>query len=464
MYRHVSLCDCEKSGKTSWFLLGPDGRRVQAFDIFVESIAEFPFNTRKQYCRHIAEAIDYLIESLFLVAGGRPFSALQLTDVIDAYSEYLLLGVNAKKATAKAVALSLPPGKNSRSSLTPKMAAFKKFLQLSDAVQREVSELALILGGSSATRNDALPILIEETRFLRPHEVKAMQVRSMLAGVLAGGPRMIKRIRLGGPTFINGYDESRAFPYDKVMDLIEAMPTYRDKCHYSLLAASGCRGSEGAQILLSDIDVESRKVYLVDPSSRPSDPSYTALGAQQSELLSWKGRQTDVTLLIEPFASAFFESLQGYLDKEYIAHGRHHFLFQCSKGPNRGAPNFLSDHAVQNALFHRVCKRIGVTLPDNTAAHSLRHTYGTYTLNFFPRSSGEYGLPLPMVQQVMGHASIESTKKYAIYDKDIRRIMIEHANRVIFQNGTPKKLMELKLAALEAQVAEVRAQLTSSLQ
>jgi integrase/recombinase XerD len=85
--------------------------------------------------------------------------------------------------------------------------------------------------------------------------------------------------------------------------------------------------------------------------------------------------------------------------------------------------------------------------------------YGTYLLNYFPRANGDYGLPAPMVQQLMGHASIKSTLKYARYDQDLLKLEIQNANRVLFSNGVPKTLIELKLAALESQVIRLRSQM-----
>lgn len=166
-----------------------------------------------------------------------------------------------------------------------------------------------------------------------------------------------------------------------------------------------------------------------------------------------------MTLLIEPFASKFFESLKAYLDRERIAHDRHQFLFQYLSGEDRGKPFFLSTAASRLEQFHKACRGIGVQLPPGTAGHSLRHMYGTYLLNYFPRANGDYGLPAPMVQQLMGHATLKSTLKYARYDQDLLKLEIQNANQVLFQHGAPKKLIELKLAALESQVLKLRNQM-----
>jgi integrase len=463
MFRHVSLRRRQLAGRTSWQLLGPDGRPLDAFTAFAESLRKVPPNTRNSYCRHLAEFFDYLIEAAALLGHGQPLTKLQLTETLEAYGDYLLHGTKASNPIAQAVAVELPPGRNSSSSLAPKKAALRRFLRLSEDVRKEMVELAT-LGISSAGISDS-PLLPElgARRQLRPSEVTAMQAHSMFAGVIAGGPKLIDAVALGDEAPEVHYDERRAFPYDKVMDLIDAMPTYRDKSYYSMLAASGCRTHEGLQTLLNeDIDVESGTLRLIDPKSRLGHPSYRFLTPEQREHLAWKGRTSDLTLLIEPFASAFFDSLQTYLEREYIAHGKHDFVFQYIRsGELRGLPWLLSSPDTRLELFHRTCKRIGVELPRGTGPHSLRHMHGTYLLNYFPRSNGDYGLPVPMVQQLLGHADTKSTLKYAKFDKDLLKLEIQHANRVLFRSGTPKKLLELKLEALEAQLAKVRQDIVS---
>lgn len=461
MYRHVSLRRRNADGRPTWLLLGPDGLPINAFTAFAESLRNAATNTRESYLRHVAEFIDYLIEAIACLGQGQLLTKLQLTEVLEAYGQYLLLGVDSSDQIAKAVAVRRPPGRNKPSSIVPKKAALRRFLRCSEDVRREMTELGALFGRDCLVASDTLVTGIGERRQLSSFEVGAMQQHSMLAGVIVGGPKLIDCVPLGQEGYQEHYDERRAFPYDKVMDLIDAMPTYRDKSYYSLLAASGCRGHEGRQVFLNDdIDVEKGTVRLVDPKSRGGHRSYRFLTPAQREQLAWKGRTSDLTLLIEPFATAFFESLQLYLEREYVAHGKHDFLFQYVTGAKRGLPYFLSTSTTRRELFERICKRIGVELPDGSGGHSLRHMYGTYLLNYFPRSNGDYGLPLPMVQQLLGHSDVKHTQKYAKFDKDITKHEIEHANRVLYRHGTPKKLLELKLEALEAQMKKVRLQLS----
>ena len=419
MYKNVSLRKRTVNGKPSWKLLGPDGRPIEAFDAFAHSLRNDAKNTLDSYSRHVAQFLDYLIEAYAVFGQGRALTKMQLADTIEAYSDYLKLGTDATSEIARVIATHLPIGPNSAASLVPKKAAVRRFLKLSEAVRQELAELAKFRPASSVVSDEALLPELGTRRELKPHEIRAMQAHSMLAGVVADGPKFVESVVLDDDDDSSSYDERRAFPYDKAADFIEAAPTYRDKAHYALLAACGGRTHEALQMLIEDIDVVEGTIRLVSPFARPGHPSYRALTSEERATLAWKGRTTQLTLLIEPFASMFFESLQKYLELEHLPHGRHDFLFQFNASTHRGRPYFLSAPSSRLELFHRLCKRVGVTLPPGTGPHSFRHMYGTYALNYFPRANGDFGLPVPMVQQLLGHADTKSTLKYARFDKDL---------------------------------------------
>ena len=122
-------------------------------------------------------------------------------------------------------------------------------------------------------------------------------------------------------------------------------------------------------------------------------------------------------------------------------------------------PFFLSAASSRLETFHKACRHVGVTLPPGTGPHSLRHTYGTYLLNYFPRASGSHGLPVSMVQQLLGHASADQTLKYAKFDKDLMKLEQQHASNVLFRHGTPTTLLELKVLALEAELSKARTEI-----
>lgn len=457
MYKNVSLRKRTVHSRPTWLLLGPAGQPISAFVAFAHALRKEPKNTLDSYCRHLAEFFDYLIEVAALFASDRQLTKLELTDALEAYGDYLRMGTDAQSPIARAVAAQLPPGVNSAASLVPKLAAVRRFLKLSEEVRKELAEMSS-LRGESAAGVDAAPLFPQmvQRRELKVREALALQANSMFAGVIAGGPKFVDSVVLTDVRSSVTYDECRAFPYDKVMDLIDAMPSYLDKTLYALLAASGCRTHEALQVLMEDIDVVEAVIRLVDPATRLSHLSYRALASEERAALAWKGRTTQITLLIEPFASAFFNSLQQYLEKEHIPHGRHDFVFQYRNGGKRGMPYFLSAPSTRLERFQQICKKIGVALPRGSGPHSLRHMYGTYLLNYFPRANGDYGLPVPMVQQMMGHAHVKSTLKYAKYDQDLLKLEMQNASRVIFKSGSPKNLLELKLTALESQVVKIR--------
>jgi|APMI01.1.fsa_nt_gi integrase len=150
----------------------------------------------------------------------------------------------------------------------------------------------------------------------------------------------------------------------------------------------------------------------------------------------------------------FFANLEQYLRTEYIPHGLHRFLFQYLHAGMEGQPYFLSAASSRLETFKRAAADVGVG-DQVHGPHSLRHAYGTYLLNYFPRGNGDYGLPLPLVQQLMGHANPKSTMKYARQDEELMRIELQHANAMVFNGAVPKPLLQLKLEALNAQVRKL---------
>ncbi|MGL6288978.1 tyrosine-type recombinase/integrase [Aeromonas hydrophila] len=65
--------------------------------------------------------------------------------------------------------------------------------------------------------------------------------------------------------------------------------------------------------------------------------------------------------------------------------------------------------------------------------HSLRHFYGYWLLNFHRTADG-HSFSLLEVQNMMGHANIESTKKYAVTDKIVAQEKMRLANLVCKTN------------------------------
>lgn len=464
MLKNVSLIEATLNGKRSWRLLDPQGARVRAFDVFAKTLERRSVNTRASYCRWLAEFFDYLFEASVWAPAGTSGCVSQdtLVEVIEAYDEYLVFGADSGNAIARRINETLPSPRLSRQSSSIKHAAIRRFLRISERIRAQMLELSK--SGSVTINVDGQKLLpgIGEKRNLPESQRRALVANSMLAGVIAGGPKLIEDGIL--PTTVPdiNYDHERAFPFDKVADVLRHLTTHRDKALYALCAASGCRVSEALQLLWDDVDTKAQTVRLVDPKSRPTCRSYLALTAKARDLLVWKGRATPVTLLIEPFATMLFEALVAYMRREYIPHARHGFVFQYTRGSERGQPYFLAAASSRNAVLNRAIKLAEVAHVEGP--HSLRHMYGTYLLNYFPRPDGTYGLPIGIVQKLMGHRQIKDTAKYARYDRDILEAELKYANMVVFGTTNVRSVNELKRAALLSRLAEVESQLNKDAQ
>jgi integrase len=466
MLKNVSLLKDEKDGKATWRLLGPDGLPVDAFAAFANSLLrKHPFNTRKAYCRHLANFFDYLFEvevALGDAHTGKPLTRALLRRILEAYDEYLVKGDESGNEIAKLVSKTRPSLRHSAQTSALMHAPVRKFLSMSEQLRQELQEDSL-LGLTDKVPADEAPIFVGlHTKLnVTREQHHSMTANSMISGVISGGPKFLKSTVLPTISSQVAYEDTRAFPFDQIADFVNAHTTFRDKALHAFYAASGARGHEGLQLLLDDIDVNAGTVALRDPALRANHPSYLFLTPLERDKLSWKGRTTESTLLIEPFASIFFENLEQYLSKEYIPHGLHRFVFQNlrkSKERKEGSPFFLSAHSTRLEAFKAAATSVGLegAVP---GPHSLRHSYGSYLLNYFPRLNGEYGLPVSLVKQLMGHASLKSTLKYARYDKDLIHLELQHANAMVYRGAEHKSIIELKLEALNAQVNKLQLEL-----
>lgn len=459
MLKNVSLIDTRSNGKQSWRLLDHDGRPVRAFDVFAKTLERRSVNTRANYCRWLAEFFDYLFEAAVLAPAGQNGSVSQdtLVEVIAAYDEYLVFGEDSGNAISRRIDETLPSPRISKRSSSIKHAAVRNFLKLSERVRAQMLELTKVGAGPANVDEQKLLFGIGDKREPPQFQRRALIANSMLAGVIAGGPKLIEEGIL--PTTVPDitYEHERAFPFDGVANVQSHLTTYRDKALYAFCAASGCRISEALQLLWEDIDTKARTVRLVDPKRRPTCSSYLALTADARDKLVWKGRSTPLTLLIDPFATMFFEALAAYMRSEYIPHARHSFVFQYTRGREQGSPYFLAAASSRNGVLNRAIKLAGIEHVEGP--HSLRHMYGTYLLNYFPRPDGTYGLPLGIVQKLMGHRQAKDTAKYARYDRDLLDAELRYANTMLFGHGKVRSVNELKRATLLARLAEVEAQL-----
>ena len=176
------------------------------------------------------------------------------------------------------------------------------------------------------------------------------------------------------------------------------------------------------------------------------------LTPEEASKLAWKGRQTPITFLLHPFADLFWEHLQNYLTYEYNSSVNHDFIFQKTNG----RPLFTALRKDLNATFKTYASKTGLNDLSHISRHSLRHTYGTYVLNYMPMPGNSMpGLPMHIVQILMGHASISSTEKYAKHDEEVLNAYIEHGNNYIRKHGETS-IQNSRLSFHERQIIKIQ--------
>jgi len=439
-----------RSGDDTWMLIHKDGWRDPYFDHFANYLLETKlskFNTRELYCRSAAGYTDYLIEAakwyvescngISLTAAYREagsagremdLSGLALAELTRIYPKVLAGGAHSRDPVVVELTKRLNRKVSAPNSQGVHIAAVNHYLALSEA-------FSLRLQQSGLQEIHGLPVLSEGVLFqdigtaveLSRFERMALSNRSLIGGVVAGGPR-IKRLAILKPVVTDvddgeaTYDYDSAFPLESAPDLINrGFHSYRDRALYCLLMASGIRISEALTLTWSDIDCKKRQVYVRNPRTKHLEKVYLGfLSLEERNRLPWKGRTHPVTLLIEPFASEFWRLLERYAIEESFLTSAHSFVFQVLQGDNASDPLILSDQSNLRKAFKEACRRIDIE--DCYSAHSLRHMYGVYLINFWPRADGSFGLPATTVQQLMGHTHLDSTMHYAKPDTLILEI------------------------------------------
>lgn len=208
--KHVTLISRSVNGKAGWRLIGEGGVPVSAFDAFNDSLAKgHPTNTRKAYCFAVARFIDYLIEGEKASEGG--VDRARIRDLVEAYPEWLTLGALSGHETAKELGAKIASPALARRSADLALAAVKRFMELSERLRAEQAERGL-----DPSSVDAIPLWEEmgEALPLPTGQRLAMAKKSMLAGVLAGGPKLTRSWTLSvAPASVDLFDQEAAFPF-----------------------------------------------------------------------------------------------------------------------------------------------------------------------------------------------------------------------------------------------------------
>jgi len=409
------------------------------------------FNTLKSYSYKVAAFLDYLVVGLELCGAANRPSYIKLARL---YHSYLTQGSRSMSPLVQAITRRRPsPMISVKSSLAHHAAIEQLIIGCNDfcadsavfPVEGEISDEVEHLG---SLRLVGVPKSEQEVRVLET-----------LYGRRLRGSKNSKRLRVFShlpktKKSDDPYGVDKYFPLDKIGALINSAQSYRDATFWSLIAATSLRASEGLQLLWEDIDFKNRAIYAVDPSQRENFlDSYAGLSVSQMDKLSWKGRTTKHTLLLEPYGEMFFENLEMYIKYEYSAHANHNFIFQSKFG----YPLYFCDYG--SAIidpFERAAECVLGTKPERyrLKLHSLRHSYCVYMKNFVEHTNG-VGLSDYEIMALTGHADVASVARYAIVNLQLLNEKLAVAFSE-FKPGGIKSVDEMLIGFHEKRVAALK--------
>jgi len=410
-------------------------------------------HTIEQYSGHVARFLDFVYEAVKFEDRNNDFQVL-----ISSYKSYLLFGKSSEDTLAANVAYQL--GRSRAASVE----------SITMGIENAISGfIDFQTVKSSSIDGDNLFLKYYLTERVRTHkEIKNIRDKDWLAGTIRKSLSAARKTH--GKKLFSGASrksnrnikvkklyKTKAYPLESVVDLLNHNPKRqttshtRNQCIHSLLSASGMRTSECLQLRIKDIDFTNFKIYI----RSPYEDVISGITEEEFACLSWKGRATEETFLIEPFATRFWVLLKKYIAEAYNSSVNHDFIFQ----KNNGRPFFTTDRASRIKTFKRIAKESGLDTTDGISPHSLRHMYGTYVLNYLPIDGGhgqiKYGLPLPFVKILMGHQSIESTERYAVRDSKVADFYLKVANTFIKQKSID--MAQLKRRFYDTQIEGLKA-------
>ncbi|MEG0007820.1 MAG: site-specific integrase [Aeromonas sp.] len=405
-------------------LVDEHGVIFKPYSIYISSLRRqgYAVNTINAYGQHVARFLNYVNQAVAVYRDE--FNINGWREIIGSYGYYLLYGVEANDHIARQIAQKNQRWRKTNiRSMGVIEAAIVRYIELGELEQ------------FNETDSYIHPMFPREYKKLTKFELAERKKRSFFGGLISAGNQSEEASSSNIFEYHKKRDvyfQKQHFPYERITDFINAASCYRDKSLYALLAASGCRVHEALQLTLDNISVTDFSIDLVD--YRDNRSSLIGLTTNEINKLAWKGRATRATFLIEPYKSLFFKHLENYFRYERNGVVSHRYIFQKR---HDARPYFSSSRQTLINSFRRNLIRAGINDIAGLSPHSLRHSYGRYTLNYLPLSDGSNGLPLVWVKVLMGHAHISSTQIYAKADEDFIASIVAHSNQTFFSNNPP---------------------------
>ncbi|WP_367237299.1 tyrosine-type recombinase/integrase [Pseudomonas sp. Rh2] len=399
----------------------------------------------------VANFIDYFhIASKYITP-----TKTAINTVFREYHSYLTAGEDSFSETVRKVCETKPSPKVENSSSFNYHMQIIPFLKDLKNIQQTYEEY--IENGLTADQPETSQ-LIDSLMKITPSMSKVSKyekaaMKHHITPMTAGSCKKQRRASYTGhipyeESFAKTLEEHQFFPLDRITDLINNASSFRNACLYALIAATNARDSEADQILWEDINFSTREVLLRNPNTR-SHPSeaYRGISEIDRNRLEWKGRGTELTVLLEPYGTLFFKKLEDYLRYEYNPSCGHNFVFH----DKHGKPLFLCDYST--VILHQFKQAAAKALPDQPhlarrlGLHSLRHSNIYFFKNYLEHSQGQ-GLNDSELILLTGHSDIRSLQKYAKADRELLLEKISLANHMR-KHGSIKSSIEYQVKYLE---------------
>ena len=432
--------DDEVTGRTLYALLDDEnGCEVPFVRDYIRKRARQSAKNSQNTLDSIGQDLKVFFEYFYTAIHlYESFSPLQtpIADVLGAYPQYLGSRVTTSKF-AQAVAAQTGINGYSKASVRRMLSTVNGFLLDSAAYHSSLVNLSAAGLLDQQVAKDTIHNMLLDKKSLTQRESRILYEKSWLSGCISGGAKITNSSYFSLPAELRavGSRVNKAFPLTRVVDLLDAAQTARDKCLWSLMLGTGIRSHEALQVLLDDIDPRNESVVAINPNNRPR--AYNHVPVEWRKKLAWKQREDGELHFIEPFRSVLFSSLEEYLSHERPRESiTHDFLFVSLSNNARGRPWYLGDatsHNIPIKEAQSVMEQKGITFERVYTLHSLRHWFAVFMLNYF-KNGEQYGLNENVVMNIMSHRSIETTRLYAVRDRMIVNAMIESFNSAMKSN------------------------------
>ena len=422
-------------------LLDNDSVPIDAFTQFHKHMGKrlkLGEGTITLYDDNLARFLDYLIETKVFLSDVAP-TKRELDEAVNAYPDYLANGVNSKDSYVVEIAKRIGGFKGITTD-GPHITAVNHFLVFAEQLAKDTMELAELVTGVTIDSPSLVFSALQGQVKMSIHEINRIRQNSVLGANL----RHIKPWRKARLQSENKgkrktidpnsdisllqqteelYEEglNMDFPLERFQELLENEPCPRNRALWSLLGGGGLRQSEGVITYIPLVFPEEQIVRIVDPNDWRGSSKYKVP-------CRFKGRETAKVYIIPVLRQIFFDSYLQWMKIRPLSEEYYVFLKHDKK--SYAEPLHLATNTTLNKAFKKAQRRIGMTTI--YTLHSLRHMWGVFMVNHFPTPwKTSNGLDIEFVQTLMGHACIESTKRYAKKDKSLLNARMELGERML---------------------------------